>query len=81
MKKKILSLLLVSVLAFSLFGCASNEADKSSDTNNDAVANEGTGEITLDDVNEFLNTSGDLGPGSTANSVAVIPLFSKMLKY
>lgn len=33
-----------------------------------------TQDITLEDVNEFLNTSADLGPGTTVNPVAIIPM-------
>lgn len=34
----------------------------------------GSGPITLESINEFLNTSADMGEGTVANAVAVIPI-------
>lgn len=31
------------------------------------------GDISVDSINEFLNTSADMGPGTTSNAVAIIP--------
>lgn len=33
-----------------------------------------SGELTLDEINEFLNTSADMGEGTVANAVALIPI-------
>lgn len=40
----------------------------------DATPFNGSGEITLESINEYLNTSVDMGEGSIANVVAVIPM-------
>ena len=68
--KRLLTIAVSSVLVFNLLGCSTNtaEATKSEPTKTDA------GTITLDQVNKFLNTSADLGPGSTVNPVAIIPM-------
>lgn len=33
-----------------------------------------SGDVTLESINEFLNTSADMGPGTVANAVAIIPI-------
>lgn len=77
--KKILALMLAGILIFGLFGCGSDNAGQNNDSDQEPASGqvesqpETPKEITLEDVNKFLNESGDLGPGSTANSVSVIP--------
>lgn len=77
--KKILTFMLAGVLTFSLFGCGSNDTgsgqagDDNQAGSTEVEAQASAGEISLEDVNKFLNESADLGPGSTANSVNVIP--------
>lgn len=77
--KKVLMLMLIGILSLSLIACSGPEADDNKgDSSNlsETVVNpedKGNSEITLEDVNEFLNTSADIGPGSVANPVEVIP--------
>lgn len=77
--KKLSLLGITAILVFSVLGCSNTEAPKQTDENSKPeteVVNTDNGEskdISLDTVNEFLNTSADLGPGSVANSVAIIP--------
>lgn len=66
--KKVLTIMLAGVLAISLVGCSGTGADGGGSN-----ASESSGDITLEDVNHFLNTSADLGPGTAANKVEVIP--------
>ena len=79
-KAKLMKSLLALFTVASLAACSSNTPaeDSGETTNNDTPADstvcEGTGEITLDAVNQFLNESADMGEGSTANVVAVIPI-------
>lgn len=64
--KKLLTLAVSSMMAFSLFGCS-----PASSTETDAGE---ASDVTLEQVNKFLNTSADLGPGTTVNPVSVIPM-------
>jgi len=58
-------LLLSAILVIGLMGCSSpDENEEPAEIGND---------ITLEQVNEFLNTSAGLGPGSIGNAVKVIP--------
>ncbi len=52
------------------------EVDETEETEETEQADETSNgkDITLEDVNEFLNTSADLGPGTVVNPVAVIPM-------
>jgi len=78
--KKILALVMVGVLSMGLFGCNSNEIPKKADPANSLEEVKEVGEkgeiatdINLESINKFLNESADLGPGSIANPVAIIP--------
>lgn len=87
--KKLLLLLITSMLVFSLLACGPTEVadtpeeddtteevaetDEKEDEDDTEVTGSGK-DITLEDVNEFLNTSADLGPGTTVNPVAIIPM-------
>lgn len=73
--KRISKVLLALLMVVGMTACSSNsnESDTpTSGTNNEACST--TGEINLDAINEYLNTSADMGEGSTANAVAVIPI-------
>lgn len=82
--KKTLLLVISSILVFGLVGCADTSSNVPKDTVNTAVETpkdddstkpDAAGkDITLEDVNEFLNTSADLGPGTVVNPVAIIPV-------
>lgn len=54
-------------------GEAVAEASDSEDDTEDDTEMATSGELDLDQVNEFLNTSAGLGPGSIANEVQIIP--------
>lgn len=64
--KKFTKLIVVLVLMLSIFGCTP-AANNDDDDNQDK-------ELTLEVINEFLNNSADMGPGSIANTVAIIPI-------
>lgn len=82
--KKILMLAITAMLVFSLVGCGnSDEAQTPQDGNNtsgeatdkeEPENSESGQDITLDQINEFLNTSADLGPGTVVNPVAILPM-------
>ncbi len=69
---KIFKLCLVFVLLFTMIGCSTEPETETSDMDVPCVGE--PGEITLENVNEFLNNSADMGSGSIANVVAVIPI-------
>ncbi len=73
--KKILSLVIGAMLVFSLVGCSGpgTDVEKTEDTGGDSLASESGKDISLEDVNEFLNTSADLGSSAVGNHVEVIP--------
>ena len=72
--RKILYFLLISLVLSSLYACAADQVEPIGDpiVNTPVERNDGT-EISLEQINEFLNTSADLGPGTIANPVAIIP--------
>ncbi|ABR50775.1 hypothetical protein Amet_4707 [Alkaliphilus metalliredigens QYMF] len=70
--KKIMLLMIIGFLVLGLAGCGSTEVEGGQENQASTEVVE-TGDVTLEMVNEFLNQSGDLGPGSIANPVAVIP--------
>lgn len=63
--KKFTKFLIVFVVMLSIFGCA-----PASNNNN----NKQDDELTLEMINAFLNDSADMGPGSIANAVAIVPI-------
>ncbi len=65
--KKFTKFIIVLVLMLSIFGCAPA-------ANNDDNNNNQDEELTLEIINEFLNNSADMGPGSIANAIAIIPI-------
>lgn len=68
--KRLKPFLLLSFVALLLFGCAANtETPTDTQTEEETVSSE----LNLESINEFLNTSVDMGPGSIANQLAVIP--------
>ena len=73
-KKLMSSALALAMLA----GCSSNTPATTDSTASAAPsATEGcsaTGELNLDAINEYLNTSADLGEGTIGNVVALIPI-------
>ena len=73
--KKILFFLLLSLVLSSLYACAADQAEPTGDpvANTPVECSDGT-ELSLEQINEFLNTSADLGPGSIANTVAIVPI-------
>lgn len=74
--KNVLKFALAALLFLSVAGC-SNDGGQKEPSGNDGSANtpcDVTGEITLDSINEYLNTSAGLGEGSIGNVVAVIPI-------
>lgn len=79
-KAKLLKSLLALFTVTSLVACSNTPtADNNEPTNNgntpaDPGVCDGTGEISLDAVNKYLNESADMGEGSMANVVAVIPI-------
>jgi len=78
-KAKLFKLLLAGLLAVSVSACSSTPSDGGNADNSGDGAKENTpctveGEITLDSINDYLNNSADMGEGSTANVVAVIPI-------
>lgn len=69
--KRLIPFLFVSFVALILFGCAAkNETQTETQTQEEA----GSSETNLESINEFLNTSADMGPGSIANQLAIIPI-------
>lgn len=77
--KKILLVAITSIMLFSFTACGNNEATETpsddNDTSSDAADNgEEAQDMSLDAINEFLNTSADLGPGTVVNPVAIIPM-------
>lgn len=77
--KKIFLVAITSILLFSFAGCGAKETGETPADGNNASAetpdkSSDAGDISLDDINEFLNTSADLGPGTVVNPVAIIPM-------
>lgn len=72
--KKLSKILLALLVALSLTACSSSAStnEGAATGSNDACA--ANGELSLDVINEWLNTSADMGEGSTANEVAIIPI-------
>lgn len=73
--KKVLSLIITGMLVFSLVGCSGTQTDDAEveETGGEEVVSESGKEVSLEDVNEFLNTSADLGSSAVGNHVEVIP--------
>ena len=73
--KKLLYLLLISLVLSSLYACAADQAEPTGDpvVNTPVECSDGS-ELSLEQINEFLNTSADMGPGSIANTVAIVPI-------
>lgn len=73
--KKILFILLLSLVLSSLYACAADQAEPTGDpvANTPVECSDGS-ELSLEQINEFLNSSADLGPGSIANTVAIVPI-------
>ena len=75
--KKVWAILLSSLLVLTLTACGSNGGTPAPTQGTDGGASTpctANGEITLDSINEYLNTSADMGEGSMANVVAVVPI-------
>lgn len=74
--KKITKILLALLMVLSMTACSSGSTEDEAGTTNDATndACSTTGELNLDVINEWLNTSADMGEGSTANEIAMIPI-------
>ena len=73
--KKILFFLLLSLVLSSLYACAAEQAEPTGEPaeNTPVVCGDGT-ELSLEQINEFLNSSADLGPETIANTVAIVPI-------
>lgn len=71
MSKKI-SLFLAALLVASFTGCAAPQETIETPVEGEEQTTP-AGDINLEEVNEFLNTSAGLGPGSIGNVVQVIP--------
>ena len=79
MKKLAKSLIALLLLAGTVTGCTSTTppANDGNTGTNDPVTEGGTcsfENMTLEEVNKFLNESADLGEGSVGNVVAVVPI-------
>ncbi|PKK39798.1 hypothetical protein ABB02_00851 [Clostridiaceae bacterium JG1575] len=62
----------VFILGLFLMGCSPSTSSKDATLAGEKTTKAST-TLSLEGVNEFLNSSGDLGEGSIANAVAVIP--------
>lgn len=73
--KKTLYFLLISLVLSSLYACAADQAEPTGDpvANTPVECSDGS-TLTLEQINEFLNTSADLGEGTIANKVAIVPI-------
>ena len=73
--KKLLFFLLLSLVLSSLYACAADQAEPTGDpvANTPVECSDGT-ELSLEQINEFLNSSADMGEGSIANKIAVVPI-------
>lgn len=73
--KKALYFLLISLVLSSLYACAADQAKPTGDpvANTPVECSDGS-TLTLEQINEFLNTSADLGEGTIANKVAIVPI-------
>ena len=72
--KKLLALLLVLLVITS---CAQQPTEKEVENENDTqetITDENGVELTIQQVNQWLNTSADIGPGTKANAIAVVPI-------
>ena len=77
--KKLLALLLVLVVITSCAqtGVDDPEVGEEQDTQEQSpdTSTDGDGvELTIQQVNQWLNTSADIGPGTKANAIAVVPI-------
>ena len=75
--KKIISLLLLCLLVFSSLNACSaapaEEPDGEEAPNTEVECSDGS-TLSLEQINEFLNSSADMGEGSIANKIAVVPI-------
>ena len=74
--KKTITIILSLFMIFTMASCSSSNETNNPSTNQGTEGGScsATGEINLDIINEYLNTSADMGEGSTANPIAVIPI-------
>lgn len=72
MKKSLLLLILCFIL-FSLAACSASPT-KEPDDNSGEVPTCSVESMTLEEINEYLNTTADLGEGTIANKVAIVPI-------
>lgn len=74
--KKVWTVLLSAMMVLTLSACGNNGGAAGTPNPEGGTSTPCTaqGEITLDSINEYLNTSGDMGEGSMANVVAVVPI-------
>ena len=72
--KKILNLLLAFCLIISLSACTGANAETEGQVNPKKTSDDNCAVLDIDAVNKWLNESADLGEGSKANVVAVIPI-------
>lgn len=77
--KKLLALLMVLMV---LVSCAQTnnqptnetEVGKETETPEETIIDENGVQLTIQQVNQWLNTSADIGPGTKANAIAVVPI-------
>jgi hypothetical protein len=72
MKKRVFLFVLLS-LTLSLAAC-STTPEAETPINGGTTLECGTGDLTLDQINAYLNDSADMGPGSIANVIAIVPI-------
>jgi hypothetical protein len=72
--KKLISLLLVLLVISSLSACTSSPAEEPVVDEGSQVECSDGSTLTLEQINEFLNTSADMGEGTIANKIAVVPI-------
>lgn len=73
MKKLVLFLLLICTL-FTCTGCTGADVATEGELAPEGGSEAGCALLSLDNINDWLNTSANLGEGSKANVVAVIPI-------
>lgn len=71
--RKTLLIFISCFILFSLAACSASPA-KEPDDNSGEAPTCSVDSMTLEDINEYLNTTADLGEGTIANKVAIVPI-------
>lgn len=72
--KKLVFLFVLLSLSLSLAACGTTTPEAETPIDGDTALECGTGDLTLDQINAYLNDSADMGPGSIANVIAIVPI-------